>query len=297
MNVCGKEIRVTGRLIRIAGLDADTYEFLDNPESTIESLRRCGTRIDLFTFMQRLTESSPRYRYPMQWDNLAALPVSTFDHWWTQVGKKTRNKVRQIEKKGAAVREVPFDEALVRGIWQIYNECPIRQGRPFSHYGNDLETVRKSAGSFLDRSIFAGAFLGEELIGFTKLITDETRTQAGVVHIVSMLAHRDKAPTNALIAQAVRSCAARGIPYLVYSRFSDGKKQRDSLMDFKTHNGFQRFDLPRYYVPLTRLGATALHLGLQKNVVDYLPEPILSLLRQLRCAWYSRKLQAVSETI
>jgi hypothetical protein len=232
----------------------------------------------------------------MEWDNLAALPVSTFDHWWTrQVNDKTRNMVRRAEKKGVSIREVPFDDNLVQWISAIYNECPIRQGKPFAHYGKDIETVRKEAGTFLDRSIFIGAFLGERLIGFVKLLSDETRTQAGLLHIVSMIEHRDKAPTNALVAQAVRSCAARQIPNLVYSRFSDGNKQRDSLMDFKEHNGFKRVDLPRYYVPLTVIGRVALRLGLHKRLADLVPEPVLIRLRKLRNARYERKLQSVTE--
>src|SRR5437773_1138904 len=63
--------------------------------------------------------------------------------------------------------------------------------------------------SFLDRSIFIGAFLGETLIGFVKLVTDLNRTHANLMNVVSMVKHRDKAPTNALIAAAVRSCAER----------------------------------------------------------------------------------------
>jgi len=66
----------------------------------------------------------------------------------------------------------------------------------------------------------------EKLIGFIKLTVDDTGTQAGMMHIVSMLQYRDKAPTNALVAQAVRSCADRGISYLVYSKFAYGKKKR-----------------------------------------------------------------------
>ena len=77
MKVCGKEIRIQGRLIRIARLDGDKYQFLDDPEPVVDGLRKCGTRIDLFTFMQKLPETSPKYRYPMEWDNLAVLPVST----------------------------------------------------------------------------------------------------------------------------------------------------------------------------------------------------------------------------
>ena len=296
MKICGKEINVQGRLIRIARLDADKYQFLDDPEPVLDGLRKSGIRIDLFTFMQKITETSPKYRYPMEWDNLAALPVSTFDHWWTeQIGFKARNKAKQAEKKGVTLREVPFDGALVQGIWEIYNECPVRQGKPFVHYGKDIETVRKEEATFLDSSIFIGAFLGERLIGFVKLVSDQTRTQAGLMNIVSMIQHRDKAPTNALIAHAVRSCAERGIPYLVYSNFAYGKKQRDSLSDFKERNGFQRIDLPRYYIPLTRIGRAALRLGLNKKFVDHVPEPVLARLRALRKAWYNRELQSVTE--
>jgi len=296
MKVCGKDIVVQGKLIRIARLEADTYEFLEDPEAALDAVRKCGIRVDLFTFMQRLPETAPQYRYPMEWDNLAALPVSTFDHWWTkQVDNKTRNMARKAEKKGVMLREVPFDAPLVEGIWAIYNECPVRQGKPFAHYGKDIHTVRNEAGTFLERSIFIGAFLGDRLIGFVKLLIDETRTQAGLLHIVSMMQHRDKAPANALVAQAVRVCAARRIPYLVYSRFSDGKKQRDSLIDFKEHNGFQRIDLPRYYVPLTLTGWAALRLGLHKRFADHVPEAILARLREIRNAWYNRKFQSATE--
>jgi len=76
-----------------------------------------------------------------------------------------------------------------------------------------------------------------------------------MMHIVSMLQYRDKAPTNALVAQAVRSCADRGISYLVYSKFAYGKKEKSSLSEFKERNAFERVDIPRYYVPMTRWGS------------------------------------------
>ena len=289
IHVSGRDVRIAGRFLRIARLDADKYEFLDDPEPLLRALRTSGFPIDLFTFMQRLPETSPKYAYPMEWDNLAVLPVSTFDHWWTQqIGFKARNKAKQAEKKGVTLREVPFDEALVQGIWEIYNEYPVRQGRHFAHYGMSLERVRGHAGTFLDSSIFIGAFLGDSLIGFVKLVHDETRTQANLMNIVSMIRHRDKAPTNALLAQAVRSCAERGIPYLVYLNFSYGKKQRDGLSDFKERNGFQQIDLPRYYVPLTRTGWAAFRLGLHRRFVDHLPELVAAKLRALRKAFYRR---------
>jgi hypothetical protein len=297
MKICGKDIRIHGGLVRTARLTADGYEFLADPQAAVEELRSSEARIDLFTFMQQLPETTPHYAYRMEWDNVAALPVSTYEHWWTrQINNKTRNIVRRAESKGVTAREVPFDARLVQGITGIYNESPVRQGKPFLHYGKDLETVRQMSATFLDRSVFIGAFFEEQLIGFAKLVSDDARGQAGVMHIIAMIKHRDKAPTNALIAQAVRSCAQRRIPYLVYRQFSYGKKQRDSLSDFKQHNGFERIELPRYYVPLTLAGRAALRFGFHRPLVDHVPETVLARLRRLRTSWYAHKFQVARQT-
>lgn len=295
--ICGRDIRISGQLLRMAQLEGDGYEFLEDPKPLLDALRESETRIDLFTFMQRLPETSPKHAYPMEWDNFAGLSVSTFDQWWMeQIGFKARNKAKQAEKKGVTLREVPFDHALVKGIWEIYNETPVRQGRRFTHYGKDLETVYREEATFLDRSVFIGAFLGEQLIGFIKLVADETGTQAGLMNILSLVAQRDKAPTNALVAQAVRSCAQRGIRYLVYSQFAYGIKVQSSITDFKERNGFQRINVPRYYVPLTLFGRAAYRFGLHRRFVDRLPAPIVGRLRELRDEWYKRKLQSEKES-
>jgi hypothetical protein len=284
MNILDKDIKIDGRIIRIGRLRAEQFESFADPEAALAALRGCGRRIDLFTFVEKLPHTEPRYRFRTEWDNLAALAVTSFDHWWTkQIDGKTRNMARRAEKAGIIVREVPFDDALVRGISAVYNESEVRQGKRFAHYQKDLDTVRRENGTFLDRSVFIGAFLDQTLIGFAKVVSDEDREQAGLMQIVSMISQRDKAPTNALIAQAVKSCADRQIPFLFYSHFAYGKKQRDSLSDFKQNNGFQRVDLPRYYVPLTMLGQAALGLGLHnRRLIDVVPESVQAKLRDLR---------------
>src|SRR5215471_13430590 len=298
MTVCGRELVIQGRLCRTAHVDAESYKFLDDPEARIEELRRCGQRIDLFTFLQKLPDTTPKHKYPIEWDNMAVLNISTFEDWWTkQIGFKARNKAKQAGKKGVVLREVPFDDSLVHGIWKIYNECPVRQGRRFPHYGKDFSRVYEEEATYLDSSIFIGAFFQEQLIGFVKLVTDETGTQAGLMNIVSMIQHRDKAPTNALVVEAVRACAARKIGYLVYSNFAYGKKKPDSLADFKERNGFLRIDVPRYYVPLTQLGSVAFRSGLHRKLVDRVPEPVAAKLRDWRNAWYNRKFRSVAEAI
>jgi len=295
INLGERNIRVESGVVRIARLDGEKFKFLESPDEFIPKLRECGTRIDVFTFMQKVLDRVPKYQYAMEWDNLAVLPISTFEQWWGEtIGFKARNKAKQAEKKGVTLREVPFDDALVRGIWEVYNESPVRQGKPFWHYGKDIETVRNMAGTFLESSVFIGAFVDGRLIGFIKLVIDETHTQAGLMHITSMIGHKDKAPTNALVAEAVRACAKRRIPFLVYSNFAYGKKQHDSLSDFKERNGFRRVDLPRYYVPLTVTGQLALRCGMHRRLIDHIPESLAARLRTLRHRWYNRKLQGLS---
>lgn len=290
MQLCGKQALIEGRAIRVARLDAEGYEFLEKPEESLKALRTLRKRIDIFTFIQKLSDRSPKYSYLMEWDNMAALQVSSFDQWMAhQIDFKARNKVRKAAKQGVVVREVPFDDSLIRGIHGIYNESPLRQGKLFWHYAKDLDAVRTMNASFLDRSIFIGAFFQGALIGFVKLVASEDGSQAGLMQIISMIGYRDKAPNNALIAQAVRSCAERGISYLWYANFSYGKKQNDTLADFKRHNGFQKIEVPRYYVALTASGRIALRLGLHRNASNWVPERLAHTYRQLRSFWYAKK--------
>lgn len=294
----GRNVVVRRRLCRVAEVDGEGFKYLTDPKSAITALRDSGKRADLFTFTQELTETSPLYQYPFDWDNFAVLRISTFDQWWTQqIGFKARNKAKQAEKKGIVIREVPFDGALAHGIWEIYNEVPFRQGRRFPHFGKSFEAVRAMSATFPDSSVFIGAFDGNKLIGFIKLTMNDAGTQAGIMHILSLVSYRDKAPTNALLVQAVRSCADRRITRLVYANFAYGKKTRSSLSDFKERNGFQRVDFPRYYVPLTKWGALVFRLGLHQRLAEQLPESIAAKLRELRSRWYQHRFKLTAESL
>lgn len=298
LKVCDTDVRVEGRLLRTARIEGEKYTFPSAPELFIRELRACRVRIDLFTFLQRVSETTPKYPYPMELDNLAVLPVSTYENWWNnQLRSYPRNRARQAEKKGVSFREVAYGEELINGICGIYNETPFRQGKRFPHYGMTAEQARRYAGTFLDRSVYIGAFFEGRMIGFIKLTTDESKTQSCLVHILSMIKHKEKAPTNGLIAQAVKSCAARGIPFLVYEHFSYGNKKEDSLSHFKEVNGFQRIDLPRYYIPVTTFGRFALRHSLHHRIVDRIPESWVNRLRDLRREWYDRKVRGTSERI
>ncbi len=47
-----------------------------------------------------------------------------------------------------------------------------------------------------------------------------------------------------------------------------------TLDNFKENNGFTKFQLTRFFIPLTRKGKLAIKLGLHKEIKDTIPQTI-----------------------
>ena len=270
--------------LTIVGLEDDWYDDVRDPHAVIETLKRAsGIKADLFTFRQRLPELAPKHPYPMEWEELAVLPIKSYQDWWNhQIKSRVRNQIRKSEKEGVEVREVTFDDEFVRGMTAIFNEAPVRQGRRFWHYGKDFDTVKQQFSRCLFREDVIGAYYRNELIGFVMLGNAGCFGITG--QILSSIPHRDKATNNALIAKSVELCEKKGLSYLVYLYWSD-----DSLAEFKRRCGFEKTTAPRYFVPLTRLGSLGLKVGLHRGWKGMLPPRVKGSLKRLRRAWYSRR--------
>ena len=238
-------------------------------------------RYDIFTFWQRYPDTKPRYKFQMEWDNVAALEIKTIQDWWQSIDRKTRNMIRKAEKSGVVIREVVPDEDFWKGVVEIYNETPIRQGRPFRHYGKDLADVKAKFEPWVPQSTFIGAYYGQELIGLIQLIHADKYTLMS--QILSKMKYFDKAPNNAMIAKAVEICANKGIKCLIYAKMSGG-----SLGQFKRSNGFVERHVPRYYFPLTLKGKIILSLHLHHGIKGIIPKPVKDKLRPIRKTYYER---------
>lgn len=288
--VCGRRVIVTGKWFRMAEIkDEGVLEgvTVEDPDSFITTLKESDLRADVFTFAQRPPETTPKYNYHWEWDNWAAIPTTCFEDWWENLPQVSRKNVRRASRRGVVIKVIAFDDDLVKGVHRIYNSIQVRDGRLFWHYGQDLDSVRQSLGTYLDRSEFIGAYLGEELIGFLKMVyVDDTAT---IFHIISMDEHYDKRPQNALIAKAAEVCQQKAISHLIYGKFIYGNKRRSSLVEFKRRNGFQEVNFPRYYIPLTPRGELFVRLRLYRGVSGLLPEPILY--AALSCRdWYHKRI-------
>jgi FemAB family len=287
----GQTVVVTGKRIRKGQVkDEDLAEGITvrHPESFIQRLKGSGLKVDFFTFAQRSPQTTPQYDYHLEWQNWALTPTTSYQEWWKKLPQETRKNVRRAAKRGVSVKQTPFNDALVNAVYKIYNETPMRGGRPFWHFGKSMETVRKGLSTYLDRSDFLGAYWKEELIGFIKLVYVDDA--AMLIHIICMNAHHDKRPMNALIAKAVEVCERKGIKRLIYGQFVYGNNYQSSFLEFKRRNGFEQFNFPRYYVPLTLRGKLFVQLRLYKGVTGLVPEAILTPLLNFRTRYYNAKL-------
>jgi hypothetical protein len=279
---------VTGRWLRLASVQDEEWlegQVVTDPEVFIRTVREQDLGADIFTFSQKLPETTPNYHYPWEWDNVAAIPITTYEEWWEKrLPQVTRKNIRRAAKRGVFAEVVEFSDDLVRGIIEIHNDTPTRQGERFAHYGKEFPVVKREYGTFLGSSEWIGAYFGNELIGIIKLI--RMGKVASIMQIVTKTKHYDKRPTNILLAKAVEVCQQKAIPYLVYGKFVYGNKTKSSLTEFKRRNGFERIDYPRYYIPLTAKGRMAMRLKLHLGLLGLLPARVISALRELRSSYY-----------
>jgi hypothetical protein len=274
-----KAVKVTGGFIKTAQLQDEYYVSIEDPVPFIAKLRSFGPNADIFTFAQEINDRTPKYKFHQEWDSKAVLPLTTYDHWMNkQINFKPRNKIRKALKNGVETRMIEFTDDLVKGIMDIYDETPVRQGKRNRHYGKDFDTLKREHQTFLERSDFIGAFYKNKLIGFVKVT--HAKNYSVLMNIVARISERDKAPANALIAKTVEVCTARNSTCLMYGIWG-----RKGLNDFKEASGFERVEVPRYFVPLTLKGRLALKLTLHRTVKDHVPEKYIALASDLRARW------------
>ena len=176
---------------------------------------------------------------------------------------------------------------FLEGISRIYNEVPVRQGKHFWHYGKDLQTIRHALATYLERSLFIGAYYQDELVGFMKITW--VGTTATITQILSLKKHFDKRPNNLMIAKAIEICEKEGMSHFIYGNFVYFDPN-STLTEFKRRHGFEPVQLPRYYIPLTLKGSIAIGLGLHRGIAGNTPKAIMRQFLRIRKRLAERKL-------
>ena len=285
--ISGWTVVVTGRWLRVATLkDEELVEGDPVQDATclVEELKNSQIQVDILSLAQPITAITPKLPDHFDWDNRAAVPITSFEQWWSKLPQESRKNVRRAAKRGVVVKVANFDDKFVGGICGIYNETPTRQGRRFWHYGKDAATVKSEIGTYLDRSDFIAAYVNMEMIGFIKITYVDT--VAVITQILAKNAHHDARPMNAMLASAIELCQERGMSFLIYGKYIYGRHKKSLLTEFKRRNCFEEIRVPRYFIPLTSRGRLAIALRLYAGLRDQLPAPVIDLLLRLRSAAY-----------
>jgi hypothetical protein len=267
----------SGRFPRIAAIKDESFVDAGVPQDPARFVALVSASLlpaDIVTFPQQIDDPVPRHPFYYELDNVAAADSSDFARWWEKLPQSTRKNCRRAERRGVVTQVVSLDEQLAQGIKNIYDETPTRQGRRFWHYGKDVQRVLLENSAYLDRSEFVASYSGSELIGFMKIVY--VGRVARIMQLLSLVSHYDKRPMNALIAKAVEVCSQRGVSHLVYSKYQYGNKTNTPLMEFKSRNGFDRLNFPRYYVPLTLQGRIAVGCRLHRGALGLLPSGVIT---------------------
>jgi len=291
-----RTVVASGNWLKIAAVADEELvegETVPDPELFVDALKNSDLKVDIFTFAQKVPDAVPKYKYHLELENAAVIPITSFSDWWQKRAQyDVRKAVKRAKRLGVVVKLAEFNDAFVEGICRIYNETPIRQGKAFWHFQKKFDAVKRENSTYLDRSSFLGAYYNDELIGFIKMVY--VGSVATTLQVISQQKHFDKKPTNALIAKAVEICELRGVTHLIYGSYVY-QDRNSSLTEFKRRNGFEQVLLPRYYVPLNAKGKLALKLNLHHRSVNRIPEPMASSLRKLRTLWYNRRFHSLLE--
>ena len=292
LDVNGRKVVVRGKWIRVAAIHDEFWQesAIEDPGLWVRKLKeqKLGAlHADIFTFTQKLPATLPKYQYPMEWDSVAAIRLTSFKDWWEKLPQETRKNVRRSQKRGVVVKVKGFDDDLIKAIASVNDDSPLRQGVPNIHFGKSLEQVKKDEGSFLDRSDFVCAYLEGEVIGFVKLVY--CGEVAAILNFVSKVSQFDNRPANAMIAKAVEVCDSKGVSYVTYGMFNYGNKRESPLRQFKIRNGFEEILVPRFYVPLTTKGRLYMKFGLHRGLLGILPPTVIAVGVSTRANWHGFK--------
>lgn len=221
----GAAVVITGRFIKTANIHDEFWlesKELPGPSVIIEKLRKLSSGPDIYKFAQKYPEVTPQYNYHMEWDNLAVVSFNSYTEWFQKINRSVRKHIRKAAREGVRTDVVAFSDNLVHGICSVYNESPVRQGKEFWHYGKSFEEVKSENASFLDRSIFIGAYFADELIAFLKIVIDGP--VAHIMQIISKASFFDKRATNAILSKAVEVCESKRVNHLSYGSYFYGNK-------------------------------------------------------------------------
>src|SRR5215470_13519138 len=115
VSVGGANLIAAGKWLRVAAVRGEEMmeSELECPEVYIKKLKgdaKGPLKADIFTFTQKLPVIQSKYSYPVEWESVAAIHLTSFTRWWEELPQETRKNVRRSCKRGVQVMIKEFDD-------------------------------------------------------------------------------------------------------------------------------------------------------------------------------------------
>ena len=127
--IANKEIVVNGKLFRTAKLRHEWCDFFEEPIAAIDEFKHGTPVADVLTFVPEVYGAQCAYPLQKEIASVAVLTFTNYKTWWDNMGFKARNKTRKAQKAGVELRMDALTDDFAKGVENIYNESPTRQGR------------------------------------------------------------------------------------------------------------------------------------------------------------------------
>lgn len=254
---------------------------LPHPEDVVSAVTKSKLKVDVVVVGQDFRRPQPLYEnLSHEIDNVAGIELAGYEEWLKGLSQSTRRNVRLAERRGVEIRVSDYSEEFASGIKGVDDECSVRQGRPFWHYGKPLTAVFQENGTYRDSSDFIGAYYDGEMIGFIKVVNVGGLSR--IMQILGMTTHFDKKPMFALVAKAVELACAREATHLTYCKYEYDGQPDSTIAEFKRRLSFEKYEYPLYVVPVNAKGRLGVRMGAHKGLGALLPQPVIDRARRLR---------------
>jgi len=140
----GRTVLATGKWLRDSnrsGRGTDRKRICRRSEVVPLAIEGIRTERRYFTFSQKVWDNTPKYSYPLEWDNWAVIPITTYADWEKRAESSVRRAVRRAAKLGVVVKVAEFDDTFCKRDRQYQQRDSGKAGRTF---GTSRKALRPS---------------------------------------------------------------------------------------------------------------------------------------------------------
>ena len=102
-------LMIRGKIIKIASIQGENWteiNFVNNYHELVKLALESNIKADIFTFAQKIPNVKPMHNFFFKFDNIAAIPLTTYQNWLNSVSSGMRKDLKRSKKHRIYVKVV-----------------------------------------------------------------------------------------------------------------------------------------------------------------------------------------------